>query len=272
MAIPPSPFWLLRRAIDKHLKTSAALESFLRDFFPRVAFELSPTMERTAQVNLLFTYASAPDVLRALEVLLADHPAALAALHADLGFTAAPRVQEPPPAVLPPAWVPRPPPAWIPQAAAGGPRSGSYEPQPPLVFIEYADEDLELVNELMLQLTPLVNTQRLRVFARAQLAAGADGPAATATQLAQAAVIVPLLSPHLLASERFAEFLRATQQLVGCRIVPLLARPVLWEQSPLGNLAPLPPTRRFLSSMERREREHALVEIARQLGELARVA
>ncbi|HEX3643315.1 MAG TPA: toll/interleukin-1 receptor domain-containing protein, partial [Ktedonobacteraceae bacterium] len=90
---------------------------------------------------------------------------------------------------------------------------------------------------------PLQQTGFLSVWSERSLLPGEERWTAWAAHLDQAEVVVLLLSADFFASEECRTLMsRALQrrQEGAAQIIPLLVRPVLWRESPLGTLACLP--------------------------------
>ncbi len=236
---------VVRRALDQCLRVASDLDAFLLDYFPKVHRELGSAMDRTARVNLLLQHESGEAILRALTDRFAEEPSTLAKLRALQG-AAPPGPAEPPPATA--------------TAAPAGSRA-------PIIYLEVADTDRALVSELVVHLRPAERQGQVQLCHRGAIAAGVNYRAELAAQLQRAAVIVPVVSAALLAGDEFAPFVQTALQrnAAGAFLIPLLARPALWEATPLSPLEPLPRTRRFLSTLSASEREETLSAIAQTL-------
>src|SRR5258707_1283287 len=111
------------------------------------------------------------------------------------------------------------------------------------LFYCYASEDEQLLNELEKHLTPLKRQGYLIGWHRRQIEAGADWQQEIEHHLSAANLILILLSPDFMYSEAcdkemgYAMELHHTGQT---RVIPLLLRPVLWEDTPLARLQGLP--------------------------------
>lgn len=263
----------LRWAVEESFPTLSALDAFLRYFFPNIHGQLSSGMDWTARLNLLFTSESLEIIGEALLANFSpDRSWPLQKPLTDKGWGSGPGLgisndrlalieylrKRKGPSVVPTAGEADPEAVVVPPPDTG----------PPLLFLEYDDEDRSLVDELLRQLRPLENQAIFRTFHRGLIRPGEEWQKETAARLGQAMVIVAIISSDLLASERFAPFAREAQRLArqGRSVIPLLARPAIWEKTQLGHLEPLPADRRFLSARSRSERDLALVEIAQALA------
>lgn len=215
------------------------------DNFPSVHFRMSSGMDRSARVNLLFSVEAPERILQALYPYVDEKGRRALDSMLSVPLSAEPK---------------RP----------ADPELRSAD-DPPLLFVEYDDEDRPLLTELLRLLSQLERNNVLRIFSRLNLRPGDEWQPILDAKLQQASIIVPIISSDLLAQPRFEAFAKQAHRLAreGRIVVPLLARPALWEQTQLGLLEPLPADRRFLSSRSRSEREAALVDIAQALSRAA---
>lgn len=232
---------LIRGLLDQFIRTSSDLDAFLLDYFPAVYGNLSSGMDRTSRVNLLLRQESLAEILKHLVERLE------------------PKKREQLDAML----TPQPPPNSPNLPAEVAHKASSL----PLVFFVYDDKDEPLIEELLRQLAPSERRQLLRTFSRRNIRPGEDWRRTTMLHMEQAALIVPVISSELLADQTFESFAQQAQRLArqGCTVIPLLARPAMWEQTLFGPLQPLPTDRRFIGTRSRPDREVVLVEIVQAL-------
>jgi TIR domain len=113
------------------------------------------------------------------------------------------------------------------------------------LFYSYADadKDEELRNELEKHLNLL---QRQRIIAgwhRHKIVPGSNKNQVSEEQLSSVQIILLLISPDFLASDAcHTEMQRALQRHLAnqAHVIPLLMRPVDWEQAPFAHLQVLP--------------------------------
>lgn len=243
----------LRRLLGLILRTSTDLDAFILDYFPSVYRRFSSGMDRTQRENLLLTLAEPNEIVSALRASSsADQLRQIdAALRAD--STAREQPEQ------------RPQPEQRQQSERPEPRDETAAPQPPLLFLEYAEQDEGMLQALVTHLAPAERDGRLRIFHRGRIPVGGDVQKEVGRRLAEAAVIVPLLSADLLGHAGFEPFLREAQrrQSAGALIVPLIVRPVMWEHTAIGGLKALPADGRPLAARTRTsDRDAELVSIA----------
>lgn len=118
----------------------------------------------------------------------------------------------------------------------------------PTVFLSYAPEDEGLCKQLEEHLAALQREGVLRTWHQRRIAVGDDCRNRIDENLAEAQVMLLLLSASYLASD-YLHDVEMTQALARARagiarVIPVLARPCDWERSALGGLVPLPRDRR----------------------------
>lgn len=107
------------------------------------------------------------------------------------------------------------------------------------VFLCSAYGDASLRDELVTHLAPLIARREIRVWHAGRLSAGANIQRETNAQLDRARLVLALTTAEFLASgECGAQLERARRR--GATIVPVLARPCLWEVSALAGAKLLP--------------------------------
>ena len=114
------------------------------------------------------------------------------------------------------------------------------------IFCSYAHEDEELQKELATYLEPL-QMQGSIIYWHDPMTSSTDVEEhrqAIDTYLNTAQIILLLISPYFLASDYCydVEVKRAMErhEQGDARVIPILLRPVVWQEAPLGKLQPLP--------------------------------
>ncbi|MBK8566205.1 MAG: SUMF1/EgtB/PvdO family nonheme iron enzyme [Saprospiraceae bacterium] len=114
----------------------------------------------------------------------------------------------------------------------------------PQVFIAYAREDVELLEELRIHLRPLERTNRVKIWYDGIIEPGIPWENAIKENLYAADIILMLLSSDAIASDYFyeKEMTDALQrhEYREARVVPLIVRPCAWMETPLAKLQALP--------------------------------
>ena len=134
------------------------------------------------------------------------------------------------------------------------------------LFISYAHEDSEFADELRKHLVPLERNAILSVWSDKGIQPGTNWENDIKRQIQHSDVVVVLVSSDYLASvfsER--EMLEAVEaaNAKGTRLVPIILRPSLWQQTPLANWQALPRDGRAVT--EFRNRDEAWTDVVRRL-------
>ncbi len=112
------------------------------------------------------------------------------------------------------------------------------------IFYCYAREDEALRKELEIHLSGMKRQYRLKYWHDHAINAGEDWAKAIDENLNTADLILLLISPNFLASDYCysKEMQRALERdkQGSCRVVPILLRPVYWEDMPFTHLQLLP--------------------------------
>ena len=112
------------------------------------------------------------------------------------------------------------------------------------IFYCYAREDEELRNELEKHLKPLKRSGLISEWHDRQIKAGTDWECEIETHLNTASIILLLVSPDFIYSEYCysKEMKRALERHVSgeAQVIPIILRPVHWEETPIGRLQALP--------------------------------
>jgi cellulose biosynthesis protein BcsQ len=138
------------------------------------------------------------------------------------------------------------------------------------MFLSYSHRDLRLVEELRKHLAGLRRRGILEETADRAIAPGSNWDEEIHAKLEEADIILLLISADFLASEYLygREMKRALERHAegSATVVPIILRPVVWEDSPLMNLQVLPPGARPVTTWP--DQDEAWTEIARELRRL----
>jgi hypothetical protein len=118
------------------------------------------------------------------------------------------------------------------------------------IFISYAEEDREYLKELENQLKSLARSIPIDIWHRRKVIPGQEVSREVDTHLKAARIILLLLSPNYLASEYLRnEMTQAMKrhETEEVRVIPVLLRPIYWQDTPLKDLEPLPTNRQPVS-------------------------
>ena len=113
------------------------------------------------------------------------------------------------------------------------------------VFYCYAQEDAELRNQLTMHLTPLRRERKLTLWLDTMILAGTDWKVEVEEQFKEADIILLLISPDFMHSD-YCHNLQVKalnhHEAGKVDIIPILLRPVLWENSPIERLPRILPS------------------------------
>ena len=135
------------------------------------------------------------------------------------------------------------------------------------LFISLAPADKPLLEKLEAHLRPLHRQGKLTYWHAGMTPAGQNWRQWRSERMAQAQLLVCLLSADYLAEmdEELSELL--AHQAKGARIIPVLVRPVLFQGSPLHELQPLPSNGKPISQWA--SAEDAWFDVAQGIWNLA---
>lgn len=134
-------------------------------------------------------------------------------------------------------------------------------------FLSVHDRDLHFVEELEKHLAPLKAAGKLAVWHQGKGLPGSSQSQDIARELRAADLVLLIVSPDYLASDKHLEEARIAMDLSkseDVRVVPILVRPASWELTPFGKLAPLPQDRRPVVLQP--NADQAYVDIAKAIG------
>lgn len=136
------------------------------------------------------------------------------------------------------------------------------------IFCCYAHEDRPLLQELRKHLAPLLQDDRITLWADTDIHAGAQWDKEIQLHLHTASLILFLVSPDSIASNYgySVEMQRALarHEAGEARIIPILLRPSVWRSTPFGELRALPSDTRPVTEWPKRD--SAWVAIAQEIA------
>lgn len=137
--------------------------------------------------------------------------------------------------------------------------------KPMEIFFSYAREDETLRRELERQLSILKREGLLTFWTDRQISAGEEWAQEIDRHLNTAHIILLLISPDFLASSYCysVEMQRALErhERGEAYVIPIILRPVLWQQTPLGKLQALPSGAEPITSRRWHSRDEALHDV-----------
>ncbi|HNN92638.1 MAG TPA: metallophosphoesterase [Pseudomonadota bacterium] len=231
------PRHALRKALALLLPTSSDFHAFVLDYFASVYRQFSSGMSRIECENELLARVAPEQLFSALE-----------------------RVADPRQRLQLRALV---------QASDEQPRQAGVASRPSLLFLEHAPIDQGLARELLQHLHFLSLRSGLTIFDPSQIPIGEPVHEVRTQKLTEATIILVLISSTLLAQDGFLDgFLKQAMQRQrdGAVLIPIIGRPTLWQDTPLGRLQVLPANGRPLVTLSRADREQAFADIARAIA------
>jgi hypothetical protein len=135
------------------------------------------------------------------------------------------------------------------------------------VFLAYAHEDEKLLEQLQRHLSPLIRPGLIDIWYDRVINAGEEWHQEIKTRLDAAHLILLLVSPHFVHSEYCysIEMKRAIErhERGEAHVVPIILRPVYWQDTPFGKLQALPKDAKPTTSW--RDRDKAFFDVASKL-------
>jgi nucleoside phosphorylase len=122
-------------------------------------------------------------------------------------------------------------------------RPKEIQTQPIEIFLAYAHRDESLLIELERYLSPLVQQGLITTWSDRQILPGADRDQTLNMHLTRASLILLLISADFLASDSYGDVMQRAlqpQHANETRVIPIIARPCMWESSPFAYLPVLP--------------------------------
>src|SRR5579859_5610212 len=112
------------------------------------------------------------------------------------------------------------------------------------VFISYSHEDQGLREKLVEHLSSLTNTGKITIWQDQEIPAGANWEDQIDTHLNKADLILLLVSASFIASNycwnKEVQVALDRHKAGMVRVIPIILKPALWEETPLGELQVLP--------------------------------
>lgn len=116
------------------------------------------------------------------------------------------------------------------------------------VFLLYDPGDEAEKNDLYIQLTPLRRTELIQTWDESQILPGADWEQEINRRMAEADIILLLVTPNFFSSDDIYEkYLRAALQRHEAKqsvVIPLLIKSCVWEDTPIGKLTTILPRKK----------------------------
>ncbi|MDO8365642.1 MAG: toll/interleukin-1 receptor domain-containing protein [Saprospiraceae bacterium] len=118
------------------------------------------------------------------------------------------------------------------------------ENEPIKIFIAYSHKDLDLLEELRMQFAPLEISGKVTVWYDGEIRPGDKWEERIYEELNSAEIILLLVSQYSIFSKYFyeSEVQKAIQrdEKGETKVIPVILRPCLWQETPLGKLQALP--------------------------------
>lgn len=132
-----------------------------------------------------------------------------------------------------------------------------FAPKPLRVFVSYSKADKKFLDELLTWLKPLQRGELLTTWSDRDLVAGEEWDSRIKSQLRDADIVLVLLSANALATNYIwdNEITQAVKQHKSgkSRVIPIILRPCVWNDTPLRDLSALPEKAKAISSFAKRD-------------------
>lgn len=142
------------------------------------------------------------------------------------------------------------------------------------VFCCYAREDLPFLLTLKRHLKPLQRQDLIDVWYDRDIGAGMEWKREITEHLSNAQIILLLVSPAFMDSEYCysIEMKRAMEQQARgkTRVIPIILRPVIWDEAPFGKLQVLPSDAEPVTSSLWHTEDHAFFNVARGIQKMTK--
>jgi hypothetical protein len=133
------------------------------------------------------------------------------------------------------------------------------------IFCCYAHEDQLLLNKLKAHLIPLQRQGLITLWADTNIGAGIEWESEINKHLNSAQIILLLVSPDFMSSEYCysIEMKRAIErhECGVARVIPIILRPVYWQQAPFGKLQALPQSAKPITDPDWHDIDRALYNV-----------
>jgi TIR domain len=140
------------------------------------------------------------------------------------------------------------------------------------IFSCYAPEDRELLKQLNKHLSPLRRMSEISTWSDCDIQAGNDWAQEIQTHLDEANIVLVLVSPDFIASNycygRQMQMAFERHNLGKAHIIPIILRPVIWEDTTLGRFQALPTNRTPITSWT--NLDEAFWDVARGIRQVVR--
>ncbi len=134
-------------------------------------------------------------------------------------------------------------------------------PPPLQLFIAYSRKDSAFLDELRVQLTPLERSGKAKIWYDGKIEPGVVWETAIRENLHSADIILLLVSADAIASDYFYDKELAdalARHAAGtARVVPMIVRPCVWQETRLGELQALPKDGKAVTSWSDRDEAYA---------------
>src|SRR5579864_2342388 len=135
------------------------------------------------------------------------------------------------------------------------------------IFLSYARQDRRWKDKLVEHLSLLKQQGYIAMWYDQDISAGVEWQQAIREHLDKAQVILLLISPSFMASEHCycMEMMRALERhnAGDARVIPILLRPVDWQNTPFGKLQALPLNGRPIAAC--RDKDTALFDVVQSI-------
>lgn len=133
------------------------------------------------------------------------------------------------------------------------------------IFVLYTPEDAHYWQQLQKHLAELQRQNVISTYHEGSMTAGSTIAAEMQTYLDRADMVLLLVSPDFIASDRQYHYAEQAQNAQK-RIVPILVRPCMWQDPAWGKLAPLPTSGKAVSQYDKAD--DGFFEVAQGLRKL----
>lgn len=143
------------------------------------------------------------------------------------------------------------------------------------IFCCYAHEDQPLLRKLLAHLMPLQRQGLITIWSDRDINAGSDWKQAINEHLLTAQIILLLMSPDFMASEycyskELAQAL-ALHERGAARVIPIILRPIYWQNTPFGKLRALPTNGYPVTGRNWHTQDEAFVAVAQGIHEVVKL-
>lgn len=140
------------------------------------------------------------------------------------------------------------------------------------LFYCYAHEDKTLRDDLEMHLSSLKHLKQVTHWYDGEICAGVDWQQEIEVQLNASHIILLLISPHFMASDYCyaTEMKQALKRHTAgkARVIPIILRPVIWEDAPFSKLQILP--RNGIPITRWQDRDEALWDVAKEIRKVVK--